>query len=100
MVRLTYSASQFTGMNMEAVLLVTGASRGMGAAIALAGARVGYRVCINYNRSRSPAEALQPRISNDGGHAIAVQADVGDSRTLDLLFRAVDEQLSPLTALL
>src|SRR5262249_46130266 len=84
---------------MEAVLLVTGASRGIGAAIALAGARAGYRVCINYNRSRLAAEALATRIANEGGHAIAVQADVGDSRAVDTLFRTVDEHFGPLTAL-
>ena len=68
---------------MDAVLLVTGASRGIGAAIALAGARAGYRVCINYNRSRSPAEALAARIGDDGGRAITVQADVGDSTAVE-----------------
>src|SRR5215469_864417 len=99
MVRLTYSASQFTGMIMEAVLLVTGASRGIGAAIALAGARAGYRVCINYNRSKSAAEELAARIAKEGWHAIAAQADVGDSKAVEKLFRTVDEKLGPLTAL-
>jgi len=84
---------------MEGVLLVTGASRGIGAAIAFAGARAGYRVCINYNRSRPAAEALATRIANEGSQAIAVQADVGDSRAVDALFRTVDERLGPLTAL-
>ena len=84
---------------MEAVLLVTGASRGIGAAIALAGARVGYRVCINYNRSKSAAEELAARIAKEGWHAIAAQADVGDSKAVEKLFRTVDEKLGPLTAL-
>jgi len=86
-------------MNMEAVLLVTGASRGIGAAIALAGARAGYRVCINYNRSKSAAEELAARIAKEGWHAIAAQADVGDSKAVEKLFRTVDEKLGPLTAL-
>ena len=80
---------------MERVLLVTGASRGIGAAIALAGAREGYRVCINYNRSKSAAEALAATIGSNGGRAIAVQADVGDSSAVDTLFRTIDEQLGP-----
>src|SRR6476469_5117179 len=84
---------------MDAVLLVTGASRGIGAAIALAGARAGYRVCINYNRSGSAAEELAARIASDGGHAISVQADVGNSGAVETLFRTVDERLGPLTAL-
>ena len=71
---------------MDAVLLVTGASRGIGAAIALAGARAGYRVCINYNRSGPAAEELAARIASDGGHAISVQADVGDSGAVETLF--------------
>jgi len=86
-------------MIMEAVLLVTGASRGIGAAIALAGARAGYRVCINYNRSKSAAEELAARIAKEGWHAIAAQADVGDSKAVEKLFRTVDEKLGPLTAL-
>ena len=80
---------------MERVLLVTGASRGIGAAIALAGAREGYRVCINYNRSRSAAEALAARIGSNGGRAIAVQADVGDSCAVDALFRTSTSSLVP-----
>ena len=84
---------------MDRVLVVTGASRGIGAAIALAAARDGYRVCINYNRSRSVAETLAAKIASDGGHAITVQADVGDPRAVEMLFRTVDEQLGPLSAL-
>jgi NAD(P)-dependent dehydrogenase (short-subunit alcohol dehydrogenase family) len=84
---------------MDAVLLVTGASRGIGAAIALAGARAGYRICINYNRSRSAAEAVAARIAKDGGRAITVQADVGDSSAVEIMFRTIDEQLGPITAL-
>ena len=84
---------------MDKVLLVTGASRGIGAAIALAGARNGYCVCINYNRSRSAAETLAARIESDGGRAIAVQADVGDSGAVDAMFRTMDQQLGRVTAL-
>lgn len=84
---------------MNRVLIVTGGSRGIGAAIAEAGARAGYSVCINYHRSKAAAEELAARIGSDSARAIAVQADVGDSAAVDRLFRTVDEALGPVTAL-
>src|SRR6185503_311428 len=84
---------------MNRVLVVTGGSRGIGAAIAEAGARAGYSVCINYRRSRAAAEALAARIRSDTVRAIAVEADVGDSAAVDRMFRTVDEELGAVTAL-
>src|SRR4029079_12907615 len=84
---------------MNRVLSVTGGSRGIGAAIAEAGARAGYSVCINYHRSKAAAQELAARIGSDSARAIAVQADVGDSAAVDRLFRTVDEALGPVTAL-
>jgi NAD(P)-dependent dehydrogenase (short-subunit alcohol dehydrogenase family) len=84
---------------MNRVLVVTGGSRGIGAAIAEAGARAGYSVCINYHRSRAAAEALAARIRSDTVRAIAVEADVGDSAAVDRMFRTVDEELGAVTAL-
>jgi len=57
--------------------VVTGSSRGIGAAVASALARAGYGVSINYLERRDRADALVDRIVRDGGRAIAVQADVG-----------------------
>jgi NAD(P)-dependent dehydrogenase (short-subunit alcohol dehydrogenase family) len=69
------------------VLIVTGASRGIGAAIARIGARAGYAVCVNYANSRAPAEALVAEIGAVGGRlrpgaaqARKVAGDVADPR--------------------
>jgi acetoacetyl-CoA reductase len=66
------------GTLQEAVVVVTGASRGLGAAIAEEMGYAGAKVVVNYSRSKEPAEALVERISGDGGEAISVQGDVSD----------------------
>ena len=80
-------------------LIVTGASRGIGAAIAtLAGAR-GFSVAVNFARGEAEAETLAEQIRSDGGKAFAIQADV--SRELDVvrLFEAAESALGRVTAL-
>ena len=64
----------------EQVVLVTGAGRGLGAAVATAFAREGARVVVNYSRSVEAAEALAGRL---GGRALALQADVTDRQAVD-----------------
>lgn len=81
------------------VLLITGGSRGIGAATALMAARRGYTVCINYRTQREVAEELAAVIRADGGEAIAVQADVSSEEEVVRLFSTVAAQLGPLTAL-
>jgi len=81
------------------VLLVTGASRGIGAAIARAGASQGYSIALNYRRSRDQAEALAAEITANGGMAVALQADVSIESDVVRLFEQVGDQLGPLTAL-
>jgi acetoacetyl-CoA reductase len=66
------------GTLKEAVVVVTGASRGLGKAIAEELASGGAKVVVNYSRSKEPAEELVDQISESGGEAIAVQADVSD----------------------
>ncbi len=66
------------GTLKEAVVVVTGASRGLGRAIAQELADGGAKVVVNYSRSQEPAEELVEQISQSGGEAIAVQADVSD----------------------
>jgi acetoacetyl-CoA reductase len=66
------------GTLKEAVAVVTGASRGLGKAIAEELAGGGAKVVVNYSRSKEPAEELVDQISESGGEAIAVQADVSD----------------------
>ena len=84
---------------MTGVLVVTGASRGIGEATAVAGAARGYAVCVNYRSDAEKAEAVADRIASDGGKAIAVGADVSRERDVLELFRTVDEAFGPVTAL-
>ena len=84
---------------MKEVILITGSSRGIGAATALLAARQGYAVCINYVRDAQAAEALCAQIRAEGFEAIAVQADVGQEADAERLFREVDARLGTITAL-
>jgi NAD(P)-dependent dehydrogenase (short-subunit alcohol dehydrogenase family) len=84
---------------MTGVLIVTGASRGIGAACARAGAGRGYRVCVNYNASAERARALVDDITRAGGTAIAVKADVATEAGVKVLFETVDRELGTVTAL-
>src|SRR5690606_730350 len=60
------------------VMIVTGGSRGIGAAVARLASRRGYAVCVNYHRRRDAADGVVRAIQADGGHAIAMGADVSD----------------------
>jgi NAD(P)-dependent dehydrogenase (short-subunit alcohol dehydrogenase family) len=80
------------------VLLVTGASQGIGAACARLAADRGFDVCVNYNRSEALATAVVDDIRAKGRRAIAVQADVGREADVLRLFRRVDRELGPLAA--
>ena len=84
---------------MAGVMIVTGASRGIGVATARLGAKRGYQVCVNYNRNQEAADAVVEDIQAAGGTAIAVGADVGSEADVVRLFREVDQELGPLTAL-
>lgn len=83
---------------MSKVVVITGASRGIGAATAmLAGAR-GYTVCVNYARNRDAAERVVQSITDQGGAARAVQGDVAIEADVVRLFESADT-LGTLTAL-
>ncbi len=84
---------------MGKVMLISGASRGIGAATARLAARQGYRVVINYQRNREAADALVEAITTTGGEALAVQADVADEAQVRRLFTEVDARLGRLDAL-
>ena len=84
---------------MQKVMLVTGASRGIGAATAHLAAQRGYAVCVNYAGRRDAAEAVVGAITEGGGRAIAVQADVADPVAVQALFATVDETFGRLDAL-
>ena len=84
---------------MEQVLLVTGGSRGIGAATALLAARAGWAVAVNYAANARAAEAVVRQIRDEGGTAIAVQADVADEGQVLAMFEQVDADLGRLTGL-
>jgi len=81
------------------VLIVTGAGRGIGAAVALRAARDGYAVAVNYARSESAAERVTAAIVADGGRAKAIQGDVGSETDILRLFATAECELGPITAL-
>ena len=84
---------------MDKVLLVTGASRGIGAATALLAARQGWSVAVNYAANALAADEVVRSIRATGGTAIAVQADVGDEAQVLRLFETIDARLGRLTGL-
>jgi len=84
---------------MSDVLIVTGGSRGIGAATARLAAERGYAVCVNYRAQREAAERLAAEIGAAGGRAIAVGADVASEADVVRLFAEVDAALGVVTAL-
>jgi NAD(P)-dependent dehydrogenase (short-subunit alcohol dehydrogenase family) len=84
---------------MRPVMIVTGGSQGIGAAVARLGAARGYAVALTYQSNRALAEAVAADITVVGGQAIAVQAEMADEASILSLFRTVDETLGPVTVL-
>jgi NAD(P)-dependent dehydrogenase (short-subunit alcohol dehydrogenase family) len=83
----------------EQVLLVTGASRGIGAATALLAAQRGYTVAVNYASNRAAADEVVASIQRAGGRAVAIQADVAHEDQILAMFERIDRELGRLTAL-
>lgn len=81
------------------VLLVTGGSRGIGAATAVLAAGRGYSVCINYARNPTAAREVADRIVRSGGEAVVAQADVSREDDVIRMFAEIDRALGPITAL-
>jgi len=80
-------------------ILITGGSRGIGAAIARLAAADGYAVCINYRRDAGAAQHVVDEIRKTGGKAISVAGDIGVEADVLAMFQAVDEQLGRLDVL-
>ena len=85
---------------MNPVMLITGASRGIGAATARLAGSQGYAVCVNYVSNRDAAEQVVRDIEESGGKALAVQADVSDANDIERLFHVCDLELGTLSALI
>ena len=81
------------------VALITGASRGIGAAAAEALARAGWAVCINYIERADKAEELAARLRERGGEVITCQADVADRAAVDAMVARVEAELGPVSLL-
>lgn len=81
------------------IALITGASRGIGAATAWLAAARGYAVCVNYRSNAAAAESVVGGIARAGGRAVAVQADVAIEADVIRLFDTCDRELGLLTAL-
>jgi NAD(P)-dependent dehydrogenase (short-subunit alcohol dehydrogenase family) len=84
---------------MNRIVIITGGSRGIGAATARLAAERGYAVCVNYVRNHDAANAVVDAIERKGGKAIAVAADVSAEADVIRLFETVDRTWGPLTAL-
>jgi NAD(P)-dependent dehydrogenase (short-subunit alcohol dehydrogenase family) len=84
---------------MDKNLLITGGSRGIGAATAILAAAQGYRVCINYLSDHSAAERVCGQIRQAGGYAIAIQADVSNEDEIIRLFARIDSDMGRINAL-
>ena len=80
-------------------LLVTGGSRGIGAAICRQAREAGYRVAVNYVSNRLAADALVAELEAAGGEAFAVKGDVGSEADILAMFEAVDKRFGRLDAL-
>ena len=92
--------TQLKGSNLQGkVALVTGASKGIGAAIALELAARGAAVAVNYSGSKAGADKVVAEIESAGGKAIAVQANLADTESIGPLVAKVAKELGPISIL-
>ena len=84
---------------MDQVLIVTGGSRGIGAATARLAAQRGYSVCVNFVRNEAAAAAVVRNVEEIGGRAVAIRADVAVESDVVRMFETVDRSLGLVTAL-
>lgn len=85
--------------DFEKTALVTGASRGIGKAIAFALAARGFAVAVNYAGSHDAAEAVKNEIERNGGHAFLVQGDVSKPEDVERIFKEIKDKFGTLDVL-
>ena len=83
----------------KGTLIITGASRGIGAAIARLAGKRGYAVAVNFSSGEGEAKRVAEGINADGGRAVAIHADISEEDQIVRLFQRAEEQLGPLNAL-
>jgi NAD(P)-dependent dehydrogenase (short-subunit alcohol dehydrogenase family) len=88
-----------TALQDKGAVIVTGASRGIGAAIAQRLASDGYGVIVNYATDADGAESVVSAIHAKGGRAVAVRADIASEHDVEAMFDRAQEQIGPITAL-
>ncbi|GAA0956513.1 SDR family oxidoreductase [Streptomyces rhizosphaericus] len=86
-------------MGMDQVTVVTGGSRGIGAAVAVRLARAGHGVAIGYEHARDAAERWAEAVRAEGVRSMVVQADTSDAEQVEAMFDRVREELGPITGL-
>lgn len=86
-------------MQSRGAMLVTGGSRGIGAAISLLAAKRGFDVCINYQSNQDRAEKVRDEVEKLGRKAMIYQADIAQETAVAEMFTAIDTELGSLTAL-
>lgn len=86
-------------MTTRRVALVTGASRGIGRASAIALAAAGYAVCVNYRAQEEAAQAVVQAIRDADGEAVAIGADISRREDVEMLFQRTSEALGPVAVL-
>ena len=86
-------------MSDQPVLLVTGGSRGIGAAISLLASAKGWRVAVNYAANKAAADEVVAKIKAGGGDAIAIKGDVGEASDITQMFEAIDRHFGRLDGL-
>ncbi|MCG6403895.1 glucose 1-dehydrogenase [Vibrio fluvialis] len=84
---------------MNKVVIVTGASRGIGAATSKLLAKQGYAVCVNYRANQASADQVVGAITDMGGRAFAMQADVANEQEVEALFAATQQRFGVVTHL-
>ncbi|RDJ09561.1 SDR family oxidoreductase [Rhizobium grahamii] len=86
-------------MTQRPVLLVTGGSRGIGAAVCRLAARQGWNVAVNYAANRGAADAVVSEVKAEGGDAMAIKGDVGSAQDIISMFQTVDKHFGRLDGL-